>query len=387
MAERGAGGNTSGRGTPGRRTPDRNTSGQGNGAGATGRARVAAVRSRPTLHEVAKEAGTSRSTASRALSGQGYVAAEIRERVRAAAERIGYVPDTMARTLKGHSSRLVGLLVSDLRNQFYAELAAGVEQVLGTDGYQMVLVDDHGEPEREVAGATAFVAMRAVGVILTPARGAATKLLADRGVSVVEADRRSGRGRCDSVVIDNEGGAREVTRHLLELGHKRVALLTDETVWATGADRLRGYRAAHRAAGVPLDRRLVLDVGFKAAGAQPRVAELLDRHPDITALFAVNNLMAETAWMELRRRGLSVPGDVSLVSFDDMPWMRMVEPGVTAVAQPTYEMGRRAAQLLLRRIASRDVDTPVAGRPVRETMQPALIRRGSTAAPSGSAAG
>jgi LacI family transcriptional regulator len=347
--------------------------------------RRAAARTNPTLHEVAREAGTSRSTASRALSGNGYVAADIRARVLAAAERIGYVPDALARTLKGRTSKLVGLLVSDLRNQFYAELAAGVELELHEAGYQLVLVDSHGDPQQELTGAKAFVAMRAAGVVLTPAGGGATELLVERGVCVVEADRRSGAPRCDCVVIDNERGAREATAHLLELGHKRIALLIDETVWATGADRLRGYRTAHRAAGVPLDRRLVLDLQFRSAEAQPRIARLLDEHPDVTAVFAVNNRMAETVWMELRRRGLRVPRDISLVSFDDLAWMRMVEPGLTAVAQPTYEMGRKSARLLLRRIAARDGGGEAATRTrpgrVREVLEPTLVLRGSTAAP------
>jgi LacI family transcriptional regulator len=358
------------------------------GAGGEGdRHEPAAGRHRPTLHDVAREAGTSRSTASRALSGQGYVAAHIREDVLAAAKRIGYVPDALARTLKGQRSNVVGLLVSDLRNQFYAELAAGVEQALRAAGYQMVLVDDHGDPERELDGAKAFVAMRATGVVLTPAAAAATELLVERGVSVVEADRRSGARGCDSVVIDSEHGAREATQHLLALGHRRIALLIDETKWATGAERLRGYRAAHRAAGVPLDRGLVLDLEFQAADARSRVAELLDRNPDVTAVFAVNNLMAETAWLELRRRGLAVPRDVSLVSFDDLAWMRMVEPGLTAVAQPTYDMGRRAAELLLGRIAEREAAAPskrgTGRRRVQETLEPTLVLRGSTAAPAG----
>ncbi|MEU0597405.1 LacI family DNA-binding transcriptional regulator [Streptomyces sp. NPDC006393] len=358
------------------------------GGGEDDRNMPAVGRRRPTLHDVAREAGTSRSTASRALSGQGYVAAHIREDVLAAAQRIGYVPDALARTLKGQRSNVVGLLVSDLRNQFYAELAAGVEQALRAAGYQMVLVDDHGDLERELDGAKAFVAMRATGVVLTPAAAAATELLVERGVSVVEADRRSGARGCDSVVIDNEHGAWEATQHLLRLGHRRIALLIDETKWATGAERLDGYRAAHRAAGVPLDQRLVLDLEFQAADARSRVAELFDQNPDVTAVFAVNNLMAETAWLELRRRGLAVPRDVSLVSFDDLAWMRMVEPGLTAVAQPTYEMGHRAAQLLLRRIAEREGTAESkkgsGRRRIQETLEPTLVLRGSTAPPAGS---
>jgi LacI family transcriptional regulator len=363
------------------------------------RARNGGKRARVTLHEVAEEAGTSRSTASRALGGHGYVAEHIRERVRSAAERLGYVPDVSARTLKGRSSRVIGLLVSDLRNQFYAQLAAGVEQTLSAAGYQVVLVDDHGSEERAADGARAFLAMRADGVLLAPVGRPATEVLVEHGTPVVEVDRRSGVRGCDAVAIDSESGTHAAVTHLLELGHRQIAVVVDETKWATGKDRLKGYRAALRDAGVPYSRKRVLDLGLglgrglepeaegpgdgsarggEREGAAEAVGALLDANPGVTALFAANNVVAELVWQVLKQRGRAVPGDYSVVSFDDQTWMRMVEPKLTAVRQPVYEMGSKAAALLLERVE------PVergAARAQAHILQPELVVRGSTAEP------
>jgi LacI family transcriptional regulator len=325
-----------------------------------------------TLADVAKEAGTSASTASRALSGRGYVAPDVRKRLLDVAERLGYVPNLSARTLKQRTSRIVGVIVSDLSNQFYAALAAGIEQTLRESNYQMLLLGDNSSTAQELAGARTFLSLRAPGVIMTPASGATAELLASRGVPVVEADRRLATASCDAVVIDNERGAREAVSHLLELGHERIALLVARTTWTTDAGRLEGYRAALAQAGLRVDRKLVVKIATHAADAPSRIAEVVERERP-TAIFAANNVLAEQAWRVLRDRGLETPRDVSLVAFDDVPWMEMVQPPITAVRQPAFEMGRRAALLLLRRL-----DDPTCGRTV-EVLQPELVVRGSTA--------
>ena len=328
-----------------------------------------------TLADIAREAGTSASTASRALSGRGYVSDEARNRLREAAERLGYVPNASARALKQRTSRVVGVAVSDLGNQFYANLAAGIEQTLREAEFQMVLVSDNSDRDQEVACARTFLAMRAAGVILTPADAAAARLLARHGLTVVEVDRRLADVPCDGVVIDNERGAKEATLHLLAQGHRRIALLVADTDWTSDAGRLQGYVAGHDELGVPVDERLILPLGFHAPDAEVRIAALLGALQP-TAIFAANNLLAEHAWQVLRRLRLRLPEDVSLVGFDDVPWMAMVDPGITVVAQPSLELGRRAAQLLLRRVADPDCPTAV------EILQPTLLVRGSTAPPA-----
>jgi LacI family transcriptional regulator len=324
-----------------------------------------------TLADIARAAGTSPSTASRAISGRGYVAADVRDRLLEAADRLGYVPNASARTLKHRTSRVIGVVVSDLGNPFYARLAAGIEQTLREVDYQMVILGDNSDGDEEVAAARTFLAMRAPGVILTPVGTAATRLLRSHGVAVVEVDRLLANVPCDAVVTDNEGGARDATELLLELGHRRIALLGVATTWTTDAGRLKGYRAALKSHRVAYDKNLVLRFPVHDGNAQARIGRLLDEEAP-TAVFAANNQLAQQAWFALRERGLHIPGDVSLVAFDDVPWMEMVEPGITAVAQPTFAIGRRAAQLLLRRLDEPDLE------PAVERLEPSLLVRGST---------
>jgi LacI family transcriptional regulator len=330
-----------------------------------------------TLADVAREAGTSASTASRALSGRGYVAADVRERLLEVAERLGYVPNLSARTLKQHTSRVVGVVVSELGNQFYAALAAGIEQTLREANYQMLLLGDNSDGVEELDGVRTFLSMRAPGVIMTPVSNSAADLLVARGLPVVEVDRRLATASCDAVVIDNERGAFEAVSHLLRLGHRRVGLLMARTTWTTDAGRLAGYRAALQQAGLRPDRGLIVKIPTHSADGVARIHALLD-HERPTAVFAANNQLAEQAWRVLRARSLSIPRDVSLVAFDDVPWMEMVQPAITAVAQPTFELGRRAALLLLRRL-----EEP-ARRQAVEVLQPTLVIRGSTGAPNDS---
>ena len=344
-------------------------------AAAAAAAYAAARRGPVTLADVARAAGTSPSTASRALSGSGYVSDDARARLLLAAERLGYVADASARTLKQKRSRVVGVVVSDLRNQFYADLASGVAETLRAADYQMVLLSDNLESELEVIGARTFLAMRAPGVIVTPVGREAASLLVRNGIHVVEVDRRLADVPCDGVVVDNALGAEQATAHLLGLGHRRVALLVVETDWTTDAGRLRGYRQAHAAAGVPVDERLVLALREDAPDVDERIERLIDEGSP-TAIFAANNVLAEHAWRVLRRRRLKLPRDMSLVAFDDVRWMGMVEPGITAVAQPAFELGRTAARLLLERAEGRTRPPKV------ECLAPELVVRGSTARPA-----
>ena len=332
-------------------------------------------RSHVTLADIAREAGTSASTASRALSGRGYVSDSVRDRLLAVADRLGYVPNASAQTLKQRTSRVVGVVVSALDNQFYAGLAAGIEQVLREANYQMVILGDSSDEREEVAGVRTFLAMRAPGVIMTPVGSEASRLLRAHGTAVVEVDRRLASVPCDGVVIDNERGGREATMHLIGLGHQRIALLGVDTDWTSDAGRLKGYRTALRNAGIPFDRRLVASIPLHSPDTEARIEALLDAASP-TAIFAANNALAEQAWRVLRRRGLRIPADISLVGFDDVPWMEMVDPPITVVDQPTLELGRCAARLLLRRLHGGPTLPPAV-----EVLQPHLVVRGSTGVP------
>lgn len=334
-------------------------------------------RRRPTIQDLAREGGVSASTASRALSGRGYVSAPVRDRVLAAAAQIGYVPDANARSLRSRSSTAVGVLISDLRNSFYAHLAAGIEQQLRASGYHAIVVNSDGREQDEVEGARTFMAMRVSGAILTPVSDQAVRMLLGDGIPVVQADRRVDELPSDSVLSDNARGAREMTQHLVDLGHQRIALLLDETAWTTGKGRLAGFRSAMRRAKIPVDRDLIIGTSFDVESARAAVHALLDRRPDVTALFAANNMLAEAACQVLQERGLRSPDDVSLVAYDDVAWMTMVSPQVTTVDQHTEEFGQACARLLVDRLTGR-----LPADPVTRLIEPSLLIRGSSGAPA-----
>ncbi|GIG29569.1 LacI family DNA-binding transcriptional regulator [Cellulomonas marina] len=332
---------------------------------------------RATIKDVAEGAAVSRSTASRALTGRGYVAPGVRERVRRTAQALGYVPDAGARNLRQQVSRSVGVLVSDLRNSFYADLAAGVGQQSRRRGYAMMLSDDNGSPERELEAAEAFVALRVAGVILTPLSAEVSEYLHRHRVPVVEVDRQFCPGRCDAVVVDNRGAARRVTEGLLAQGHVRIALLIDEADWTTGRDRAAGFAGAVDDAGRPVEA-FVVRAGWHVEEARERVRALLEGPSAPTALFAANNVLAEGAWRAAQDLGRRIPEDLSLVSFDDAAWMSMVGPGVTAVAQDVVALGEAAVSALFERIDQADA-------PARTVMLAARVaERGSTAPPPAS---
>ena len=331
-------------------------------------------RSRVTIADVAREAGVSTSTASRAISGNGYVAERVRARVVEVARGLGYVPDAMAKGLRHRRSRSVGVLISDLANAFYAEVATGIEQVLREREYHMLVANSDGIPDEELAAARTFVAMRVPGVLVTPVSATVTTFLMDHRVTVVEVDRSMSTHPSDAVLLENEHGAYDATTHLLALGHRRIGLIVGELSWTTGAERMAGYQRALAAAALPADERVVAYASFHPREATRVAGELLDLNPDITAVVATNNVLAEGAIHALRERRLSIPQDISLVAFDDLPWMSLVDPPITTVAQPTLDIGRTAARLLIERLDGKH--------PMPRTVKriPArLVVRGSTA--------
>jgi LacI family transcriptional regulator len=335
-------------------------------------------RRRATIADVAAAAGVSTSTVSRALSGHGYVARSVAARVIAAAEEIGYVPDANARNLRVGSRRDVGVLISDLANPFYAELASGIEGRLREAGYHMLLVNNGGDQAEELAAVNTFAALRVPGVIVTPVSEHVVGKLVRHGIHVVQADRVVDASGADAVVGANDVGGRMATELLIRRGHSKIALIIDEAEWTTGAGRLAGYRTAHHEAGLTVDEDLVAFAGFDVDRARSVIGALLDRRHDITALLAANNLLAQAAYTELADRRISIPGRVSLVAYDDVPWMSMVRPRVTTVAQHADEIGRRSADLLISRLQDANRRTAVS-----VLVNPSLVHRESVGAPFG----
>lgn len=331
---------------------------------------------RATIDDIAALVGYSRSTVARAISGNGYVAADVRTRIQNAAGELGYVPDAIARGLRKQSSRSIGVLVSNLRDPFYADLASGIGQRARQAGYTMILVDDRGSVTEEMQAAQVFVGLRVAGVILTPLSGEVTDYLRRQNVPVVEADRTFTEEAGDTVLLDNHEAARRGTDLLVGLGHQRIALLADETTWTTGRDRIAGYRASLTGAEVDFDPHLVSRAGITVEEARRTVVDLLTERNRPTAVFALNSVIAEGLWLAAQDLGMRIPDDLSIISFDDAPWMSLVRPGVTAVAQDAVHLGDSAMATLLSRI-----ETP--GMPPGHVVIDAQLRpRGSTGSPA-----
>lgn len=334
-----------------------------------------------TIKQIARIVGLSPSTVSRALNHPEMVAAQTRVRVEEAVRKHRYRPNTIARSLRVRSSQTLGLVVSDITNPFHAELARAVETVARERGYTVLLSNSDEDERQERLALDALLSWRVRGLILAPC-GRNRQLVEESlrlGVPVVQVDRVIEGVGADAVLVDNRLGARLAVQHLLELGHRRVGHIAGPPRLTTGAQRLEGFREAMGAAGVAQEHQPVAFGDFREEGGYRATLELMRRweKPDLrpTALFVANNEMAAGAIRALSEMGLSIPADVSFVSFDDSRWARLMRPALTVVAQPVEELGRTAAELIIRRIEAGKAGTTV------YMLQPALVLRESTAPP------
>lgn len=305
---------------------------------------------RVTIRDVAAIAEVSPATVSRVLNADERVAPQLRDRVLAAVERLGYRPNSQARSLRTQATRVLGLIISDIQNPFFTSLVRGMEDVAQAGGYSVVLANSDEDLDKEQQYLRVAAAEQMAGVVLSPVSSSRTRIgeLVQQGIPVVTIDRRIAAD-VDSVTVDNVSGARLAVEHLIEAGARRIGIIAGPADVSTAADRLEGYNAALRAAGIAIDPGLIVRADFRVDGGRRAAAELLDLGPKPDALFATNNLMLVGTLDALAERGLSAPADLLLAGFDEMSWAGFAPP-LTLVEQPTYEIGRLAAQILLRRV-------------------------------------
>ena len=305
-----------------------------------------------TVANVAQRAGVSVATAARVLSGSGYASDAARRAVLTAAKEIGYVPNHIARSLRTRRTMLAGLLIGDVENSFYSVIAKNVESVAKDASYQVVLCNSNDDPETESQYLRLLDGMRVDGLIITPTGSNRRDLrrLIEKGTVIVQIDRMVKGLNADAVLLDNEAGAMAGVSHLIAAGHTRIGILTGPRDVLTGRERLEGYKRALREHRIPVREELIKAGSFLHDHAIEAATELLRSQPPPTAIFAANNVLAEGCYLALDRLGLNVPQDMSLVAFDDVPWMSIVRPQLTTVRQPVADMARGAAELLLRRL-------------------------------------
>ncbi|MFC4014124.1 LacI family DNA-binding transcriptional regulator [Nonomuraea purpurea] len=303
------------------------------------------------IQDVARHAGVSAATVSRVLNGRSTVNPELAARVHAAVRELGYRPNGVARNLRRRQTTLWAVLVSDVGNPFFTSLVRGVEDGGRQFGYSVVLCNTDENRAREAEYIAVALADNVAGVIISPADDSSDiSALVAAGTAVVTIDRELAQTEVDAVLVDNEKGAEMATTHLLESGYRRIACITGPRRMSTAMQRLRGYQRALRAFGLSSDRTLIRHADFREEGGYSALAGLLDDGVEMDAVFAANNLMTVGAVECLSERGVSIPGRVGVIGFDDIPWARLFRPGLSTVRQPTYELGRAAAQLLMDRI-------------------------------------
>ncbi len=306
-----------------------------------------------TIQKVAAAAGVSVATVSRALNNPEVVSPPTREQVLHAVRALGYRPNRAARSLRMRAASVIGLIISDITNPFFTNLVRGVEDVAQRAGYSVVLANSDEDLAKEATYLEVAAAERMAGIVLSPASATRTDitLLREYGIPVVTIDRKLRAAAVDSITIDNVAAARQAAEHLISSGCTRIAAVTGPRRTTTATERLTGYRAALRAAGMPLERSRTRYADYRVEGGYAATMDLLQAEPPPDGLLVANNLMTIGALAAVEECGLTSPGDVAIAGFDDMSWRLGRPPRLTLVAQPTYDIGSSAAEILLRRIS------------------------------------
>jgi LacI family transcriptional regulator len=329
----------------------------------------------PTIRQVAEAAGVSIATVSRVLSEKGGVSDTLSEKVRQVAADLNFKPNRVARGLRRQHTQTIGVLVTDIQNPFFTSVLQSIERVLETSGYVLLLCNSDEQPGREKIHLATLQAEGVAGVIIAPTRSESSRYqpVIDNGTPIVIIDREVQDLRADCVTINNYDASISAVNHLIGLGHKKIGLISGPSHATTSTTRKKGYLQALRDAGIGHINEYIQMADYKQCGGYEAMGRLLKLADRPTAVIVLNNLMTLGALQAIQEYKLSVPGDIALLGFDDMPWAACLQPPLTVISQPTYSLGESAAQLLVDRIHNPN-------RPFRKIMlEASLIVRASTA--------
>ena len=331
----------------------------------------------PTIYDVAKRAGVAPITVSRVINHRGYFSPETRQRVEAAIDELGYVPNSVARSLRSKRTHTLGLVLTDITNPFFTTLARGVEDTANREGYSVFFCNTDESEVKEQKYLQLLLQKQVDGVLLVSARCSPgpVRLLQSHGTPVVLLDRKIPQVEVDVVRCDSEQAAYRLTNLLLSLGHRDIAMLSGPEWVSTAVDRVAGYRRAFQEAGESFDSGFIYHGDFTQESGSSMTRRALEMKPAPTALLAANNFITIGAMKTLQELGLRVPEQISLAGFDDLPIGLVPFPFFTVAAQPAYEMGQRATQLLLKRLS----ETPQVEECTEILLPIEVIERKSTA--------
>jgi DNA-binding LacI/PurR family transcriptional regulator len=321
------------------------------------------MRTLATLNDVAQRAGTSVATAGRALGGYGKVAVATRNRVAAAARQLNYHPNALARSMKQRSTLTIGLIVGNICNSFFARIVRAVETAIMRNGYKVIVCDTDESIENELDHARRLLQLRVDGIIVSPTASetgavsrAVKEIYGDR-VLTVFIDRAVKGAKIPTIVSDNVAAAHEATTHLIQLGHRRIGAVVGRRTLDSMTSRIEGYRRALLEHRLKFDESLIVDavdVGVEAGYRATK--KLVEHNHRPTALIVMNNLLVIGALNALKEKGLTIPGEVALIGWDDFEAAPHLQKPLTVVEQPADAMGSIAAEQLMKMRSNETVD-------------------------------
>lgn len=315
---------------------------------------------------VAQKAQVSQSTVSRVLNNSPLVKETTANKVRQVIKELGYTPNELARGLRSNETKTVGVIVSNVLNPFFTSIVRGIEDLANKANYHIMLCNTDEKAEKEQQYIQALLSKRVDGLIIasTGTKNDYAALIGNKPVVFV--DRKpegSNKGKFDTVLVHNRDGSRKAVTQLIEAGYQRIGIITGSNVSTTGYERLSGYEQAFSDKKLPLDRSLIKLGDFLGHTAYQNAIDLI-KNCSCDAIFAANNMILLGVLKAVTELGVKIPNEVGISAFDDLEWMQFCQPQITAVRQPTYEMGTAAMSLLLDRIAeseepTREINLPV----------------------------
>ena len=336
---------------------------------------------RITIKDIARQAGVSPQTVSRALNNKSEIHPETQARVLRIAKQLGYRPNSVARSLATQRTRNIGLVVPDVSNPFFASVARGIQDAAHQNQYNVFLCNTDENAEREQSAILSLEAQRVDGILLCSSRLPEPDLLqlAERYQPLVLVNRSIAHPQTGCVLVDDARAMQEAVQYLIDLGHQRIGLLAGPTKSHSGQQRTQGYYRAMRDANLDPPSKWQIPCPPQVDGGQAAARELLKRAPELTVLVAYNDLVAVGALRACAELELRVPTDCAILGCDDVLLAALVSPPLTTIHIPTYELGQRATGLLLEMMEPKAARANAQPEPI--TVSPSLVVRGSTSRP------
>lgn len=308
----------------------------------------------PTIKDIAKKLKISASTVSRALRNHPDISQQTKTKVQALAKKLDYHPNSIAKSLKKQKTYNIGVIVPDIRHDFFANIISGIEDVAYDRGYSILVSQSHENEEKECFNINAMISNRVDGLMISISQKTKNKApflsLKHRKIPFVFFDRVFDDFEASMVVVDDFAGAQHAVEYLIEKGYRRIAHFAGPEYISISHARFQGYKTALEKHDIPFDPQLVFYGGFNEDDGITGFHKLLQLEEMPDAIFAVNDPVAIGAFMQIKANGLKIPDDMALIGFSDNPIMALVQPPLTTVKQPTYEIGKVAAKLILEQI-------------------------------------